>query len=140
MLAWWNAVEEPPPGKPKKGAAPPERKSRKTLKREAGEHPDMPELAPELTYLLETLMEAGPTSTAGMGPVPLTWADLAAWEWGTGIELQPWESRLLRVLSAEYLVQSQAAEKFGCPRPWLGPTDTDQRAKVAQHIQSVLRG
>ena len=139
MLAWWNAVPESPPSKVKRREEP-ERKSRKAAKREAGEELDMPDVEPAFLFLLETLMEAGPTSTAGMGPVPLTWADIGAWEHSTGVELQPWESRLVRILSAEYLAQAQASEKFDCPAPWQPEQTEEKRTRVASHIRDVLRG
>ena len=51
-------------------------------------------------------MEAGPTTAAGMGEVPLTWADLMAYQSGAGRDFQPWELRLIRRLSGEYLSES----------------------------------
>lgn len=63
-------------------------------------------------------MEAGPTSPTSMGAVPLTWDEMGAWERRFGIELSPWESRLLRRLSYEYLKESHRAEKHDAAPPW----------------------
>ncbi len=73
-------------------------------------------------------MEAGPVSVVGMGPSVLTWADLGAWERATGIELQPWESRLVRSLSGAYLSESRRAEERNARAPWLEPINAAQQA------------
>ena len=107
------------------------------LRLKAGGEPDLPDLEPELQYLVDYLFDAGPSSAAGMGAIPLTWADLGAWERATGVTLPLWASRLLRHLSAEYLAESHTAVEHAAPPPWAREVDRDRAAK---HIRNVIRG
>jgi len=91
-----------------------------------------------LFYLVEYLWEAGASLSTGMGSVPLTWQELKAWQEQTGIELQPWELRIIRKASQEYVVQAQEAHKPDCPPP--GKIVEQDQLKVAKHIKQVLRG
>ena len=108
-----------------------------TVRYESGGDPDLPAIDPGLQYLVEYLFEAGPTSAAGGGHMVLTWADLQAWQTALGVSLLPWQLRLLRVMSAEYLVESRTADEHDAPPPWEREVD---REKVAKHIRNVLRG
>jgi hypothetical protein len=65
-------------------------------------------------HLVGYLWEVGPTTGEG----PITHAEIAAWQTNTGIELQPWESSLLRRLSLDHLGQSQLSTKVDCIPPW----------------------
>lgn len=73
------------------------------------------------------------------GAVPLSHAEIEAWQRNTGNELQPWEVRLLRALSAAYITAGRDAEKPNCPPPWQPPIEIEQRKTVAKHIRNVLR-
>lgn len=137
-LAWWHAIPQPPPSKLK--GAPrqaPNRQSRMAARLEAGGEPDLPEIDPSTAFLIGYLFDAGPTSAAGQYGAALTWADLQAWQGGAGIYLPPWQLRLLRRLSGEYLSESMRADAYDAPPPWERDAD---REKVAQHIRRVLRG
>jgi hypothetical protein len=107
---------------------------------ETGGEPDLPDLDPALQYFVDALFDAGPTSAAGMGAVPLTWADLEAWQRGTGVFFPPWQLRLIRKLSSEYLAESQAADAHDAPPPWNREITEDRRGRVAKHIRDVMRG
>jgi hypothetical protein len=89
------------------------------------------------SYLVAYLFEAGPTFPGAMGSVGLPYQELESWQRQTGIELQPWEVRLLRQASIEYAQQSQLALKPECPPP--GQVVEIDREKVAKHIRGVLR-
>lgn len=80
----------------------------------------MPEMPPldEGGYLVSYLLEIGPTVASGMGAGPIEWPQINAWCDRIGVDLQPFEARLLRRLSGEYLVESHRAEKLGCEPPW----------------------
>ena len=69
-------------------------------------------------YLVAYLWDMGPTMVAGMGLGPLTHEEIRAWQSNTGVRLQPWEARLLRQLSMDYIVGMRDAEKADCPQPW----------------------
>lgn len=99
--------------------------------------PMPPNPAPHLT---KWLMEIGPSVPGGFGEVPITWRDIAAWQDVIGIELEPWEARLLRELSIEYVSQRVDARKPDCPMPWLG-TEQDiasNRDKVAAQARALF--
>lgn len=89
-------------------------------------------------YLLGYLWELGPTMAAGMGAGPITHEEMRAWQSNTGIALQPWEARMLRRLSIDYLAQSHKAEKADCPAPWQSVEVVD-RAAVANRMLYAIR-
>lgn len=72
-------------------------------------------------YLIGYLFEFGPTMAAGMGSGPLTGAEILAWQDLLGIEFDPWEARLLRRLSNEYVSESYLASKRDRPPPYGAP-------------------
>nr|WP_277923477.1 hypothetical protein [Sphingomonas sp. TREG-RG-20F-R18-01] len=75
-------------------------------------------------HLVEYLIEMGMSEAAGMGMVPLSWREINAWCDRTRVDLAPWEARLIRRLSTEYLAESRRAESENAPPPW--------RAEVTQ--------
>jgi hypothetical protein len=95
--------------------------------------PDLP-----TPYLVEYLFDVGPTVSTGMGPVIIGWRDLQAWQELVGIDLEPWELRLLRRLSADYLAQSLKAEKPDCPAPYLSRDQIDREA-VDRKVRNAFR-
>lgn len=88
-------------------------------------------------YLLRYLQEVGPVLTFGMGATPVTFSEIAAWEGAKGLELQPWESQMLRRLSREYLAQSQRSTAHDCPAPWVATQAVDRDA-VSRRVSSML--
>lgn len=100
------------------------------------EYPPLP--AP---HIIEYLHEVGPVVPSGMGMLPISWQDLTAWQFNTGIEVEAWESRLLRRLSLEYLAQTAASEDPACPSPWADTTPTEvNRAAVDRKVRSAFGG
>lgn len=79
--------------------------------------PDMPPLG-GMNDLIKYLYEMGPVVAAGSGAGPVTFSEILAWCQLTGVALQPWEARLIRRLSAEYLSESHKAEKRDAQAPW----------------------
>ena len=106
---------------------------------EAGGQPDLPDLEPYLSYIVNMLFEAGPTSAGAQAAIPLTWVDLQAWQGGIGVSLPPWLLRLLRRLSADYVSESYKAQADDAPPPWNVDTPEVLRASVAKHIKNILR-
>ena len=84
-------------------------------------------------HLFERLMEIGPVDLAGMDRAPLRPGTIAAWSADLGITLPPWEVRLLRRLSAEYLAQSRDAVEVDAPPPWSAP-DADLRNRLDRKL------
>lgn len=114
-MAWLNAVPEYKGPKSKSGDAP--KTSRRQQLMQDGVPPQLPEVLAG-QYLLNWLFEVGPTQPAGMGSGPVTFQELAAWQQQAGIELQPWETSLLRRLSVEYLNESYEATNAARPPPY----------------------
>lgn len=99
--------------------------------------PDMPAI--DAQYLIGYLWEIGPTMAAGMGAAPLSHVEIAAWQANVGIELQPWETRLLRRLSYDYLAESRAAESADSPAPWTAVVEAAVLSSSARKLQSSIR-
>ncbi len=107
------------------------------IRLEGGGDPDLPFLEPAFSHFIAYLFDAGPTSVGGMGMVPLTWTDLRAWELAVGVSLPPWQLRLLRQLSREYITEAIQADEHDAPPPWEREVD---RVRIAKHIRNVIRG
>jgi hypothetical protein len=84
--------------------------------RDSGILPAIP--ATSAPHIVEWLLEIGPGEAAGMGLAPLGWGQIDAWCSRTGIDLPPWQFRLLRRLSAAYVTESRRAEDPNAPPPW----------------------
>ena len=65
-------------------------------------------------HLVSYLFDIGPTIAGNL----LTHAEIGAWQENVGIDLEPWEVRVLRRLSSDYMSESRKAEKPDCPSPW----------------------
>jgi hypothetical protein len=110
--------------------------------RDKGEALYMPPIEPEHGYLIDTLLDAGPASPAGMGMSQLSWLELQAWQHGTGIGLDPWEARLIRALSGAYVQECRRAEAPDALPPWIeGDEDADRyrRARAARSLRDSMR-
>lgn len=64
------------------------------------------------------LTDIGMVGSGGMGPAPLSWTEIAAWQRCVGIRLPSWQSRLMRSLSVAYIAEKTAAEIEGASAPW----------------------
>jgi hypothetical protein len=92
-------------------------------------------------HLVGYLMDAGPVSHGGMGPAPISHADIAAWQANTGVELTAWESRTVRKLSSEYVAMMGIAKESDCPAPYVDASIVvDQRANVSAQLRSLFGG
>ena len=91
-------------------------------------------------HLVEYLMEIGPIVPAGMGAGPVGWRDIADWQTCTGIPLEPWQARLIKRLSSDYLSMSREAEKSDCPAPWLTDQEIDaNRDAVGRKVANAFK-
>lgn len=129
-MAWLNATPKPPEGS-KRAAAnqqPPALSRIDQLKRDKIAPQMPPNPAP---HVIDRLVEMGLTEAAGMGAGPLSWLTIAAWSTMTAVPLAPWEARLIRRLSIEYLAEGRRAESENCPPPWRGEiTDREKQLEV----------
>lgn len=91
-------------------------------------------------FLVEYLMEIGPIVPAGMGAGSVSWRDIAAWQDCTGILLEPWQAKLIRQLSSDYLNMSREAEKPECPAPWLSDEEIEaNRDAVGRKVSNAFK-
>lgn len=72
----------------------------------------LPEIA--FPHIVKWWLEIGPSHNDG----PIDWQEMRAWQESTGIELSPWEARIIRSLSAEYVNMRYEARKLDCPAPY----------------------
>lgn len=91
-----------------------------------------------MPHIIDRLMEIGLTEAAGMGAVPVSWLTIDAWQRVTGVAMTPWEARLIRRLSSDYLAMSRKAEDETCPPPWRAPVTVQQRDSELDRLRMVL--
>ena len=73
-----------------------------------------------------------------MGAGPLSWREIDAWCNRTHIDLAPWESRLIRRLSVEYLAEGRRAESENCPPPWRAEVTAEEVQTEVDRLRMVL--
>lgn len=102
-----------------------------------GQTPDMPpNPAP---HLVEYLLEVGPMVPAGMGSSAIGWRDISAWRQEVGIYLAPWEARMLRQLSRDYVGEYLEAGNIDRAPPYTPfEMNDDRRASVSTKISAIF--
>ena len=136
-MAWLSATPKPPEGsKRAKSEANAKRISRlDQLKRDKVAPAMPPNPAP---HIVNRLVEIGLTEAAGMGVAPLSWREINEWQRSVGVVLPPWEARLIRKLSAEYIAEGRRAEDETCPSPWHAPVTQREINTEEARLRSVL--
>lgn len=89
-----------------------------------------------LQHLIDYLFDVGPTRQSEAGEGPLDDVVLRAWQDNSGYGLEPWECRMLRRLSSDWLKQRQESEAENCRPPW--QPSLPSRAEVARKIDELL--
>lgn len=89
-------------------------------------------------HITERLMEIGLVEAGGMGPAPLSWREIEAWQRATGVHLAPWEAKLIRRLSADYISEGRAAESENCPPPWRAPVSRRELDVAEERLRMLL--
>ncbi|HSW83534.1 MAG TPA: hypothetical protein VLH12_08670 [Usitatibacter sp.] len=134
-MAWLYAVPKAPePGRKKI-----EREgSRISSLKSKGREPRLPQCG--LQYLVDILLEIGPTEQNGMGSSALSYQEILAWQICTGRRLQPWEVGMVRRMSFEWCAESHRAEEHDCPAPWGNEEVTaDELRRVSNALRASLR-
>lgn len=69
-------------------------------------------------HLIGWLIEIGLTETNGMGEAAISWREINEWQSATGHNLSAFEAKLLRELSAAYIIEKRKSESENAPPPW----------------------
>lgn len=98
-------------------------------------------LLPECTagFLIDHLIEIGPTVPTGFGPAAFGWREVEAWQNCIGVDLPPWQARLLVQLSREYAGFAAMATEPDCSSPLEDEPGEDRRAQVARELRVGFR-
>lgn len=130
-MAWLHAVPRPPADHPRaKTFDAAKALSRHAEQKKLGVDPPLPPCP--LPHVIGWFTEIGLTGSNGMGAVPLSWSEIAAWQVNTRVVLSPWEARLIRALSSAYVTESRLAEQETHPPPWCGEvTEAGKAAEIA---------
>lgn len=123
----------------KASAAPsPPQPTRIKAAQDAGRPVDMPDNpAP---YLTDWLFEIGPSVPNGMGETVIGWPDLAGWQELIGVEVKPWEARLLRRLSRDFIAARYDAKEPGCRPPYdpIALNSAEAEDRVANQFKAMM--
>lgn len=124
QLAWLNTAPAPtgPKGVPRKDAV---AMTRLAAKQKRGEAIEMPPLRREAYYLIEYLLEVGPTGRDG---AVVEWSEIQAWQAMSGVHLSAWDAHMLRRLSAAFSKEVKRAESAAALPP-LNPYITEEHRK-----------
>jgi len=96
----------------------------------------LPEIEPELDFLIGHLMAVGPSSAGEV----LTFQEIKAWSELTGNVLSSWEASTLRELSRAYVVEHHEASAPDRPVPGAekGAKPRPSRSEVSQRISDAF--
>ncbi|MEG3089498.1 phage tail assembly chaperone [Sphingomonas sp. PB4P5] len=136
-MAWLNATPKPPPGSKRAETADktPSISRIDKMKRDKIVPPMPPNPMP---HMITRLVEIGLSESNGMGASPLSWREINEWQQAAGVDLAPWEARLMRTLSLAYLAESRKAESETCPPPWHAPVTQREIETEQARLQMVL--
>lgn len=81
-----------------------------------GGEPALPDVG-EVSYLLGYWQDLGLVGSGAMGATRLTAQELLAWQEGCGIRLDPWEFRVLREMSSQYISSLHESALPEAPAP-----------------------
>jgi hypothetical protein len=136
-MAWLGATPKPPRGsKRAEKFDVAEAISRHDQMKRLGVEPPMP--PNPASHIVDRLVEMGIVEAAGMGTAPLSQREIHYWQLNSGVRLPPWEARLMRRLSVDYLAESRRAEEETCPPPWNAPSSEGTRRLEAAILDMVL--
>lgn len=82
-----------------------------------GATPALPDVGPA-QYLVSHWFSTGCCQSGLGAPVPLSAAELQAWQAGSGHALAPWEWALLRQMSVAYCTARQSGSDPAAPAPY----------------------
>jgi len=86
-------------------------------------------------YLIDYLFEAGPVTSNGFGPEPLSWLELEAWSRLSQVKLDAWEALTLRKLSDHYSAQLVRSADPKCRAP---DEPEQSREQIAEDVEAFF--
>lgn len=89
-------------------------------------------------YLIGYLQELGYTRSSGMGPCPLDYSEVKAWQEVTHTPLNHWEALAIRRLSSEFVGALHSAEDPNAPSPYLGDIEK-RRQETTDFFKALAR-
>ena len=98
----------------------------------------MPDLGPA-QYLANYWFELGLVGNGAMVPVAISATELLAWQQGSGVELTPWEFRVLREMSRAYIASMNAAENPECQPPYGKQVDEFDRSVISNKVSNAFK-
>lgn len=136
-MAWLNATPKPDEGtkRAKIEGATPKLSRIEQLKKDKVPIPWPPNPAP---HILGWWIDIGLTESNGMGAVPLSWGEINEWQCSSSVTLAPWEAKLIRKLSVEYIAEGRRAESENYPAPWKAEVTQREREVEQAGLQSLL--
>lgn len=135
-LAWLQTVPRPPQDSKRAQATEPNKHTRLELMRMQGAEPQMPRNP--MPQLMTWFVEIGMVENTGMGPAPLSWREIEAWQRAVGVSLDPWRARLIRQLSIEFIAEKGRAEDENCPAPWVSRASDAERRAEEKELRALL--
>lgn len=135
QMGWLHAVPKPPHTKGSK--APREKRSRLEQLKAKGLTPHMPPLELGVAEL-ELFMQVGPALHTGTGTQALPYTELDAYVRLCGVNLQPWQARLLHGLSRHYVHHLVKGEDPSDPAPFVDVRQV-KRDAVSQRLGAMFK-
>lgn len=89
-------------------------------------------------YVIGMLQEAGLASSSGMGPTPLTWQEIEAWQRVTDSKPSLWDRLMIKELSEAYVAELTQATDLNRPDPYVHVDIEIERAVVVDKWKSFL--
>lgn len=97
----------------------------------------MPEV--EAEYVIAYWQQCGMAGQGMSGPVGLTAVELNAWEQSMGVELSPWEHKVIREMSRAYVAALHGGEEPDAPPPYGAAVVEVDRAAVSKKVSGAFK-
>lgn len=102
-----------------------------------GGTPLLPEV--DAAYMVGHWYAVGQVMPTGQGVLPLSAAELRAWQQGRQADLAPWEFQTLLDMSRAYVGQLHESEKPECPPPFGDAANEFDREIVSKKVANAFK-
>lgn len=136
FMAWLGTAPQPKRGNNVSDGEAPEPITRLAEMEARGAIPVMPPLS--APHIIAYLMDVGPVEPAGMDVAAVGWSTIHNWRLETATPLPPWQARLIRRLSIDYVIEMRRARDPECQPPWV-PSTQERRATVDAKLRARVR-